>query len=67
MLNCFQNLRIGILRDPFWNPQDSSLAAIIPEFENILDIINTTGLANVVDNLTIPFQYRIDRQQCTVI
>lgn len=61
--SCFQNFRIGILRDPFWNRLDSSLAAIIPDLENSLNSLSETDSAILVDPVAVPFAYRIDYQK----
>jgi len=58
----FQQFKIGVLREPFWNRSDSNLAAIIPELEKCLNKVNESGMAVVVDPVTIPF-VPIDRQK----
>lgn len=58
-----RTFRIGIHRDPFWNSSDSSL----PVLENCLDIVNASGLADVIDPVRVPFQYRMNRQPVTMI
>lgn len=37
------------------------MAEIIPNLENLLDTLSGTGLAVVVDPVTVPFAHRIDR------
>lgn len=62
--NWFQKLRIGILRDPFWNTSDASSSDdIIPVLEKCLETLKENGLADVVDPARAPFQHKIDRQK----
>ncbi|XP_037037342.1 probable amidase At4g34880 [Bradysia coprophila] len=65
---CLENrkFKIGVLREPFWNLNDSNLAPIIPELEKCLNNLHENGMAVVVDPVTFPF-VPIDRQKANIV
>ncbi|KAG4075771.1 hypothetical protein HA402_003597 [Bradysia odoriphaga] len=61
-----QMLKIGVLREPFWNKNDTNVDPIIPVFEKCLQNLNESGKAVVVDPVAFPFM-PIDRQLSNIV
>ncbi|XP_037033713.1 probable amidase At4g34880 [Bradysia coprophila] len=66
--SCLQDrvFKIGVLREPFWNKNDTNVAPIIPVLEKCLNDLNETGKAVVMDPVTFPFK-PIDRLKSTIV